>query len=126
MGHKTKREFGHIVEGCFVNGNNRSRFLEGNHPPYLYLWHKADTDSGVLGNMLQILGVAVAIDCNNIRTDCAKVNCKRKSSEKIEDEIKVEKEQSQFHLSVRSALVDLSLNVLSVQPWLCMLQATKN
>jgi hypothetical protein len=78
----------------FTNGDNRSAFLEDAPPHILYLWHKADTDPGVLGNMLQILGVAVAADCDNIPVDCSQVTTKRKvAAEKSEEELK---EQSKF------------------------------
>ena len=110
MRHETEKEFGHITEDCFVNGDNRSGFLEraGAQPHILYLWHKADSDCGVLGNMLQVLGVAVAVDCENIRTDCSEVNKKRKAMDvKTEEEVKA---QIEFRRSVSSALVGFAMN----------------
>jgi hypothetical protein len=67
----------------------------------------ADSDSGVLSNMLQILAAAVAVDCNTVgHTDCSAVMCKRKAN-KMEDEIK---EQTQFRKSVGDALTRFATN----------------
>jgi hypothetical protein len=58
--------------------------------------------------MLQILGVAVAVDCDNIRVDCSEVQRKRKlASEKTAEELK---EQSEFRNSVGGALVTFATN----------------
>jgi hypothetical protein len=72
----------------FLYGDNRSGFLYGSPSHILYLWHKADSNPGVLGNMLQILGVAVTADCDNVATDCAEVTCKQKAGEKSEAKLK--------------------------------------
>jgi hypothetical protein len=91
----------------FLNGDNRSGFLYGSPSYILYLWHKADSNPGVLGNMLQILGIAVMADCDNVSTDCAEVKCKQKAGEKSEAKLK---DQSQFCHNVGRALVSFATN----------------
>jgi hypothetical protein len=56
--------------------------------------------------MLQILGVAVETDCDNIRTDCSEVVCKQKTGPSKEDQ----KAQNEFHHSVGGALVNFATN----------------
>jgi hypothetical protein len=82
-------DFGHITAHSFTNGDNRASFLEDAQPHILYLWHKADSDSGVLGNMLQVLAVAVAVDCDTVgHMDCSEIMKKRKAADKSKEEIK--------------------------------------
>jgi hypothetical protein len=105
---ETDQDFGHITAHSFTNGDNRASFLEGAQPHILYLWHKANSDSGVLGNMLQVLAIAVAVDCDTVgHTDCSEVMHKRKAGDKTEEEIK---EQTQFCKSVGGALTRFATN----------------
>jgi hypothetical protein len=85
--YETEREFGHITPDCFTNRDNRSTFLQGAAAYILYLWHKVDLDPGILGNMLQVLGVAVSIDSDNVRSNCPEVH-KQHEYEKHETHIK--------------------------------------
>jgi hypothetical protein len=57
--------------------------------------------------MLQILGVAIAADCDNIAVDCSEVVQKRKVAKKSKQELK---EQSNFRLSVGGALTSFAAN----------------
>jgi hypothetical protein len=106
---ETDRDFGHIVEGSFVNGDNWVGFMMKHHQLHLlYLWHLADSDSSILiGSMLQVLGVAVAADSNNVHTNCADISQRQKLTE---SEMKMEEEQSNFRRAVGGALVDFARN----------------
>jgi hypothetical protein len=79
-----------------------SQFCVMNSSRRTLVRHEADSDVGVLGNMLQILGFAVSVD------DAPEVSQKRKSTDaKSEEEIKA---QNEFCWSVGSALVSFAMN----------------
>lgn len=83
------KQFGHfdLEQQDEEDGDNRASYIQhhqGHRNHHLYLWYLGDK-MGVLSNVLNILSPAVGADNNNVHTDTARVQNRRKSRTGEED-----------------------------------------
>ena len=94
-----------MEEEQLEDGDNRASFLDGIGKEHLLiLWDFGDRE-GVLNKFLNKLGVAVAVDCDNIHTDTSSVQNQRRMTEE-------QREQRAFRDAVAKSMSTMSLAAL--------------
>jgi len=92
------------------DGDNRASFIQpqmGHKSHHLHLWHLSDK-MGILNDVLNALSPEVAADSDNVRTDAAQVQNKRKRPGE-EDEAE-KKHKKNFRDNVGTSLACIALN----------------